>query len=365
MRKFSPYFLLIAALAVSCNKAEPVVKVGVLASLTGNYSAYGKRAWEGVKMAVEEINAKGGINGKKLQAYIEDDMSTPQNGLAPVNKLIEIDHVPVLLAAVSGGTLTQITPLAEQGKGQVLSSVGITSSIGAKGEFSFQAQSSGTSESVQLATLGSDGLKARRFAILYVDDAYGRVSAEVFKRAVIERRGSIEFFDLFKTGRQDFSSYIESMKQHEPEIIYFVGSGAETGTFLSQLRQKGMQQVVMTSNLAGPELVDRAKKAADGVIFLSTDLSAVEKTEAPVCERDRQYKDLDTFAAEGYDMVHLAAKAINIGGSTSDGVKKGLEAIKNFEGIHGSIKLARGTERRLDRQPMTVKDGKFVPLEIK
>ncbi|MBI5527398.1 MAG: ABC transporter substrate-binding protein [Deltaproteobacteria bacterium] len=355
--------LVLFAFLAGCTREPDTVKIGVIASLTGNYSAYGKRAWEGIKLAVQEINQKGGLSGKRIETYIEDDMSTGQPALAPLNKFMDVDKIPVTLAMVPGPTLSLLAKPAEQGKMVLLSSLALSTVSPQSGEYAFQALSSGTLEAIMLGRLAVEQLKGRDFAILYSNDVYGKMSADVFKRYVLERRGAIEFYDFFQPGRQEFKGYLESMRQHEPDVIYMIGNGAEVGAFVSQARAASFTQPILTSNMAGPELVERAKKAADGVIFLAEDLSPAGKAEAPVAERDKKYRNLDTFAAEGYDLLHIVARAIQIGGVSSEGVKKGLESIRSFEGINGKMRIGKGSERPDQRPPMTIKDGKFIPFE--
>jgi branched-chain amino acid transport system substrate-binding protein len=361
--KFIAVTCLALTAVASCTREEPVIKVGVLASLTGNYSSYGRRAWEGMKLAFEEINAAGGVNGKKLMPLIEDDMSTAEKGQAPVGKFIDVDKAAVIVAMVPGTTLAQIAQLAEKGRTPMLSSYAVSADFPATGSYSFQAQSSRTVDAVLLARLASDRLKARRFAILYLDDPVGRACGEAFKRAALVRSGSIEFIDLFQAARKDFKAYLDSIKQHEPDVIYFVGNGEDTGTFLAQARARGLEQPVLVSSLAGPELVERAKKAAEGVVMLSQDMTSAGRAELPVSHRDAKYRSLDTFAAEGYDVAHLLARALASGGPGAEGARAGLETVKSFEGMHGVIKLLCASQPRIELTPMTVKGGKFTSLQ--
>jgi branched-chain amino acid transport system substrate-binding protein len=244
----------------------------------------------------------------------------------------------------------------------LFSSLTISTVSPPSGEYAFQALSSGTIESILLGKLAVEKVRGRKYAILYHNDVYGKMAADVFKRYVLEHRGEIVFFDFFEPGK-DFRGYCASMQQHEPDVIFIVGGGADVGAFVSQARQSGYTQPIFTGSMAGPELVERAKKAADGVIFLAQDLAPLGKVETAVSERDKKHQTLDTFAAEGYDMMHILARAIQIGGPTNDGVKKGLESIRSFEGIYGRIKIAKGSEKPDQRPPMTIRDGKFVPYE--
>lgn len=89
--------ILTSILVMSCSKKENMIKIGFINSLTGQYAPYGKNNWNGVNLAVEEINTTGGINGKKIKMIVEDDKSTKDGALSAVNKLILINKVPVII----------------------------------------------------------------------------------------------------------------------------------------------------------------------------------------------------------------------------------------------------------------------------
>jgi len=344
----------------SCTKEQPI-KIGVLASLTGVNSASGKRAWEGMKLAQEEINSQGGVSGRRIVTFIEDDMSVGKDAVATVNRFTEVDKVDAIAALVSGKTLELIAPQVWQSGDVMFSSFAVSAVPAPAG--TFQEVSSATVEGLTLAKAVIENLKAKKFSIIYVDDMFGRVSAEAFKRLVLEKKGSIEFYDLFQPGMTDFKGYVESMRQHPSDALFIIGSGKEVSAFLVQAREKGINQLIITSYLAVPELVERAKKAAEGVVFLGQDLSIDSKSEPTPGSGNRRIKSLDTFAAEGYDMMHIIARAAQAGGPGASGFKKGLESIKTFDGINGIIKVVNGSSPMTGRQFMIIKNGGFVPLD--
>ncbi|MFA6033330.1 MAG: hypothetical protein WC889_10560, partial [Myxococcota bacterium] len=141
------------------------------------------------------------------------------------------------------------------------------------------------------------------------------------------------------------------------------GSGAEIGSFALQSRDSGLNQSILTSNLAGPEMVDRAKKAAESVIFLAQDMSPASQPQPVAGERKRKLTRLDTFAAEGYDMMHIVARAVLLGGPGTDGIAKGLRKAGSFDGINGDIRIIEAGSKQEDRPAMTVKNGKYTAFE--
>lgn len=355
-------FILSATLLFSCKSEPKEIKIGLIGSLTGNFSAYGKRGLEGAKLAVEEINKNGGIDGKKLVLYLEDDRSTGEPALESITKLAEFDKVNAILAFASPPALALGGPKAEQEKTVFISSRTITSTGNEAGEYLFQSYSDGTLEAIELAIVARNRLKAKSASILYSNIPVATNLAQVFKKNFQERGGEIASFDFYPPKRNNFKADAEAIKRHEPDVIYIVGDFDEMLLIAKTLSQLGVKKHLIISGVSGTEVVQEIQKYTDKLIFLAPELS-LEKGQKEVVKLNLSKEQLDLFVGEAYDITHYLAYIIKKHGVTSDKIAQGIVQEPIFTGINGRHRMIRGNSSPQIQPVMTIKNGQYVPLE--
>lgn len=354
-------FLLLLLLFISCKSEPKTIKIGFIGSLTGNYSAYGKRALEGVRLAIEEINKSSGINRKSIILLLEDDRSAGEPALESVTKLVEFDKVNALLAFVSPPALVLAGKKAEEGKTVFISSRTITSTSNEPGDYLFQAYSDGTLEAIELAITARERLKAKAVSILYSNLPVSTNLAQVFKKNFQERGGEIASFDFYSPKRSNFKADVEAIKRHEPDAIYIIGDFDEMLLIAKTISKMGIKKHLLVSGVSGAEVIMEMQKYTDRLIFLAPDLSLEQGENAVNLNLSREQMDL--FVGEGYDIMHYLAHIMKKYGITSDAIKKGIEQEPVFVGSNGRHKVIKGNRTPTVKPVMTIKDGRYVPLE--
>ncbi|MCX7957997.1 MAG: ABC transporter substrate-binding protein [Deltaproteobacteria bacterium] len=365
MKKYISAFLIIILSSVciySCKSEPKEIKIGFIGSLTGNFSAYGKRALEGTKLAIEEINKAGGINGKKITLYLEDDRSTGEPALESVTKLSEFDKVNAILAFVSPPALALGGPKAEQEKIPFISSRTITSTGNEAGEYLFQSYSEGTIEAIELAVVARSKLKAKSASILYSNVPVAINLAQVFKKNFQERGGEIASFDFYPPRRNNFKADVEAIKRHEPDVVYIVGDFDEMLLIAKTLSQMGVKKHIIVSGISGTEVVQEIQKHTDKLIFLAPDLS-ISKLQSEVVKLNISREQMDLFVGEAYDITHYLAYIIRKYGASSEMIVQGISKEPVFTGVNGRHKMIRGNQNPQIQPVMTIKNGQYVPLE--
>lgn len=364
MRRYLVWSLVLSILlsTFSCKSQPKEIKIGFIGSLTGNFSAYGKRALEGTKLAIEEINKEGGINGKKLVLHLEDDRSTGEPALESITKLAEFDKVNAILAFVSPSALKLGGPKAEKDKIPLISSRTITSVGNEPGEYLFQSYSEGTLEAIELAIVARNKLGAKSASILYSNVPVAINLAQVFKKNFQERGGEIVSFDFYPPKRTNFKADVEAIKRHEPDVIYIVGDFDEMLLIAKTLSQLSVKKHIIISGISGAEVIQEMQKYTDKLVFLAPDL-VISKAQVDVVKLNTSREQMDIFVGEGYDLMHYLAYIIRKYGDTPDAIAQGIVKEPIFTGVNGRHKMIRGNMTPQIQPAMTIKNGQYVPIE--
>jgi branched-chain amino acid transport system substrate-binding protein len=365
MKRILPGLIVLISIClciISCKSEPKEIKIGFIGSLTGNFSAYGKRALEGTKLAIEEINKNGGIKGKKISLFLEDDRSSGEPALESVTKLTEFDKVNAILAFVSPPALSLGGKKAEENRCVFISSRTITSVGNEAGEYLFQAYSSGTLEAIDLAIVAREKLRAKSASILYSNIPVAINLAQVFKKNFQERGGEIASFDFYPPKRNNFKADAEAIKRHEPDVIYIIGDFDEMLLITKSLSQLGVKKHIIVSGVSGTEVVQEMQKYTDKLVFLAPDLS-IDKMGSGVVKLNVTKSQIDLFVGEGYDIMHYLAYIIEKYGITSDQIARGISSEPIFDGVNGRHTMIKGNSSPRAQPVMTIKNGQYVPLE--
>ena len=228
--------------------ADDPIRIAVVGPITGPVAQYGEMEMMGAQMAVEQINAKGGVNGRKLEAMLMDDVCEPKQAVAVANKVVNEGIQFVIGHLCSGSTqpasaiydeegILMITPastnpaITEQGYDLVFRTIGLDSQQGpVAGNYI------------------ADQIKPKRMAVIHDKQQYGQGIAEEVKKTVEDKGINVVLFEGVNKGQTDFSALITKMKRAKVDFVYYGGYHPELGLILRQARQQGFDAGFM-----GPE----------------------------------------------------------------------------------------------------------------
>jgi len=238
--KRSLYFILTLLLAFSfgifgCEKKEEI-KIGVMTPLTGESAKYGQDIKRGYDLATEEINEKGGIQGKKLLLIYEDDEGKPDKAVSAAQKLIQRDKVSVILGALWSSPTLAVAPIAEKNKVVLLSSGSSSPKITDAGDYIFRNEISeayGAKESAKLYF--NAGFK--KIATIYINNDYGIGVRDITKEIYEQLGGVVTTSEAFEQDEKDFRTQLLKIKETNPEAILIV-SYKEAILILKQMNLK-------------------------------------------------------------------------------------------------------------------------------
>ncbi|MBC7467509.1 MAG: ABC transporter substrate-binding protein [Bdellovibrio sp.] len=334
-------------LMFSCTKKtnDNEILIGSYASVTGATASFGTYQLNGITMAVEEINAKGGINGKKIKLINYDNKSDNDETLQVVNRLVTQDKVLALLGEATSGRSKIGAQIAQQNKIPMLSTSATNPDVTKVGNYIFRACFIDPFQGLVMAKFMTNNLKLKKAAILRdIKSDYSVGLADNFAEKLKAAGGEIVADVSYQEGDIDFKSQLTSIKGKNPEVIFVPGYYNEVALIAKQVKELGMTQVMLGGDgWASPKLHELAKTAIDGSYFsnhYSTE-SKDPKTITFIKDYTTKYKETpDAMAALAYDATYMMAEAIkNSKELTSENIRNELAKIKDFSGATGKTQM--------------------------
>jgi branched-chain amino acid transport system substrate-binding protein len=376
MKKHCARLFLVAELMAfsfltGCNKPSggaggDSIPVGEFASLTGKEAAFGNSSHKGTALAIQDLNAAGGVLGKKLELSSEDTRSTPGESATVVRKLISRNKVIAVLGEVASGRSLEGASVCQPNKTPMISPSSTKPEVTEKGDYIFRVCFIDPFQGKVLATFANQTLKVKSVAML-VDAAapYSVGLASNFKETFEKLGGKIVIEQKFSSGDKDFKAQLTAIKAASPEAIFAPCYYTEAGLIVRQARELGVTAPVFGGDgWEAPELLEIGGKAMEGTYY-STHYSAEDQS-AKVQEFVKKYRAQynnetpDAMAALGYDSAMVLADAIKRAGTTDEPkLRDAIAATKDFEGVTGKTTLDEHRNATKPAVIITVKDGKF------
>lgn len=340
--------LLIASfLTFSCTKKtnDNEILLGSYSSNTGATATFGVYQLRGLEMAIEEINAKGGINGKKVKLLNYDNKSDNDETLSVVNRLITQDKVLAILGEATSGRSKIGAQVAQQHKVPMLTSSATNPEVTKIGNYIFRACFIDPFQGYVMAKFMTENLKLKKAAIMRdIKSDYSVGLSDNFAEKLKAMGGEIVADVSYQEGDIDFKSQLTSIKGKNPEAIFVPGYYGEVALIAKQLQELGMKQPMLGGDgWSSPDLYKIAKTAINGHYFSNhyTTESKDPKTIDFVNAFKKKYNETpDVMAALAYDSVYMMADAIkNTKEVTSENIRNELAKIKDFHGVTGKMSM--------------------------
>jgi branched-chain amino acid transport system substrate-binding protein len=363
------------ALVTGCTKpagegAAETIKIGEFASLTGKEAAFGQSSHKGTQLAIDEINAAGGLLGKQIELITEDNRSTAGESVKIAKKLITRDKVVALLGEVASGRSLEAAPIAQANQIPMVSPSSTNPKVTETGDYIFRACFIDPFQGQLLASFAQRTLEAQKVAIFSdVSAPYSVGLAQYFRDAFVAAGGQIVAEEKYSGGDKDFSAQLTAIKGKQPDAIMVPGYYNEAGLIVRQARQLGIKVSLFGGDgWEAPELLQLAGAEALQGTYYSTHFSS-ESTE-PLAQKfvaayKAKYNETpDAMAALGYDSAMVLADAITRAGTTEGPkVREALAVTRDFPGATGLTTLNEKRDATKPAVIITAKDGKFQYVE--
>ena len=371
MSDFRPWtvvaLVLLGLVSAGCSGNIPI---GALISETGAAAGYGDSVRKGLDLAVEEINADGGFGGKSFELIYRDDQTSAQVGQDMVADLIATHDVGIIIGAVSSSVTLAVAPMCEEEKVVLLSPTASTPDITKAGFYIFRNYPSDILEGTAMANFARD-LGVERMAIFAVANEFGDGLKAVFAPEFESRfRKIVATIDFPEGQAAELADQIGELTAENPDGIYIVGYLEDVASIVQQVRDAGLESVILTtSSIGAVDLVEMVGPAAESVVLPRSSSFDPESDEANVkafvaAYREKYGEDPDDFAAHGYDSAKLLLVAMETRGSSHpDDVKFGLGAITDYAGASGRVSIDEHGDVIQYPRLFVVRQGRAVPYD--
>ncbi len=347
------------------------IKVGVYGDLTGQTSSFGQSTKNGAQMAADEINAAGGINGRKIQVVIEDDQGEPGKAATVVAKLINQDQVRALIGEVASSNSIAAAPNAQDAKVPMISPSSTNPKVTQIGDYIFRVCFIDPFQGEVMAKFAANTLKAKRAAILFDSNSdYSKGLIQFFKASFHDKLGGqIVAEQAYAQRDRDFTGQLTQIRSANPDVIYVPGYYQEVGVIAKQAKQLGINAPLLGGDgWDSPQLWDLGGDALNGD-FISNHYS-VDDPSPVIQDFVKRYKAKyngvapDALAALAYDAMMVLADAIKrAGGTESEKLRDAIAATNGFKGITGSITLDKDRNAVKPAVVLELRDHKYVYKE--
>ncbi len=339
---------MVAAAMVSAAVAAPAhadsIKLGVIQPLTGSVAYNGTSFVNGAKLAAEEINAKGGVLGKKVDLDIEDGECKPDKSVSAAEKLIQKDQVPVLLGAFCSSATLAIMPVAQQAHVPLVTGVSSSPALTEKGNtWFFRATETDALLAKGFAKILHDDLKLTRLAYLGVNDDFGRGAVDEFEKAMTAMGVKTVLTDYFEHGTTDYYTLLTRGRAAHPDGIFVAAETQDGSILVKQVKELGINTKVFgVGSWATADFMKLAGDAANGIYaavpYAATMPNARNKTF--VAAYQQHYKEYPgKYSAAGYNVVNIVAEAIaRAKAARPDAIRAALEKI-DYQGVNGAFRF--------------------------
>jgi branched-chain amino acid transport system substrate-binding protein len=324
---------------------EPI-KVGEIASLTGKEAAFGQSSHKGTLLAIEELNAAGGVLGRPLKLITEDNQTKAGESATAARKLISRDQVVALLGEVASSRSLEIAPIAQSSKIPMVSPASTNPKVTAVGSYVFRVCFIDPFQGTVMAKFAHADLGLRRVAVLTsVSSAYSVGLSKFFKERFLAEGGEIAIEQKYAEGDKDFRAQLTAIKATGVGGIFVPGYYSEAALIAKQARELGITAALFGGDgWEAPQLLAIGGDALEGCYY-STHYSA-EDTAPAVQNFVKQYRARfggempDAMAALGYDSAFVLADAITRAGSTApEELRTALATTRDFVGVTGKTTI--------------------------
>ncbi|MGI6145666.1 MAG: ABC transporter substrate-binding protein [Peptococcia bacterium] len=346
------------------------IKIGVNYELSGDVASYGEASVDGIKMAFDEINAAGGINGTPIVPVIVDNRSDTAEATSLATRLMTKEDVVACLGPATSGSFMATIPVAMANKIPIISASatadeGVTvDKNGNVNEYVFRLCFNDSFQGVTMANFATNNLGAKKAVIIQDKSSdYAAGLAKNFKETFTAAGGEIVAEEGYVAKDKDFNAILTNIKGKEFDVIFLPGYYSEAGLVIKQARALGITAPVLGADgFDSPVLLQLAGAEALNNVYFSNHYSSLDQD--PLVQNfitafnEKYGRDPNAFNALGYDLGKFIADAVKRAGSANpEAIKDALAGTENFVGVTGSFSMGADHNPIKSAVVIGLKDG--------
>ncbi len=354
--------------------AEDVVKVGYLAGITGDFAAYGQPEVNAVRLAADEINARGGVLGKKIELIVYDYKSRPEDAVNATRRLFDHDKVVAILGSASSGANIATAPLVTRAGVPQIGTLSTNPLVtvdesGKVRPYMFRICFIDPYQGRLIGYFAAKELGKKKAAILYdVGSDYSHGLREHFMKSYVEFGGTVVAEYAFRGGQDvDFRAQLTRIKETDAEVLVLPNIGKDLALPIKQARELGMDDIIFIGGDGyGEFMIEIAGDALEGSYWMYH-LARQDPAMKPFFDayREKYNDECQEFAIAvlAYDSLYWLADAIERAGKVdSKAIRDALEATKDLKLHHATLTMDPETHNPVDKDAvvLTVQGGKSI-----
>ncbi len=372
---------LIAFLVVTgCSREQKTYKIGAIFDISSKASALGIPEKRTVEIIVDDINSKGGINGRKLELFFYDTAMDKQKTINALNRLIKVDNVLAIVGPSTSGISMAIIPTIQAAEVPLISCAARVDIVVPPKKWVFKTpQTDEMAVAKIMEYLAKKNIK--KIAILSVDNAFGAGGANQIRKQAPEAGIKVVADERFNADEPNYRTQITKIKASRPEAM--IVWCTDKGSAKAAKNAKDMKlniPILMSHGVANPQFIEQAGEAANGVIFpagkllVAQELPDDDPQKAILLEYAKGYEEkfgerASTFGGHAWDAMYVAIKAIEKAGPDRAKIRDEIENLKNFAGIGGVFNFSPEDHNGLGKglgslTYIKIVDGKWTLLKI-
>ena len=337
------------------------IRIGYTPSLTGIRAGQGANEIKAVQLAVKQINAAGGVNGKKINLIIADNQSTIPGAVAAVQKVVEQEQALALVSfIISAQVLATSDAIKSYGIPTMVGGTNLT--LTRRGNpWLFRVRSDDSIAALAMIKYIDEDLKLRKIGILHDSDAFGVGGADLVERAAKERGMVIVGREKHASGDTDYTAQLLALKNAGAEILVAYSHEVDAAWIQRQYRQLGSPYKYLGS--PGSQMrstLDISKEAAEGLLAIADFVpgqSAVNKQYAEAYRREYN-EEYDATSSWAYDAMNILAEAIKTAGEDRAKIREAILALKGYQGVLGTFSFTPNGDGLREVSVVQIEQGK-------
>jgi branched-chain amino acid transport system substrate-binding protein len=325
-------------------QAQETIKIGLIQPLTGSVAYNGTTDVNGSKLALDEVNARGGVLGKKVELIIEDGQCKPANSVNAAEKLIQRDKVVALSGAFCSSSTLAVMPIAANYKLPLVTGVSSSAELTEKGNpWFFRATETDALLAKSFSKILYDQLKLRKVAYIGVNDDFGRGGVAEFEKQMTALGGTTVMKEYFEHGTSDFYTLLTKLKSSGADGVFVAAETQDGSIFVKQKAELGLTTKVFgVGSWATADFIKLTGESSEGIYaavpYAST--MTTPKNKVFVEAYTARYKEAPgKYSAAGYNAINILVDAIGRAGSTdADKLREALGKTK-YDGPNGHFEF--------------------------
>jgi branched-chain amino acid transport system substrate-binding protein len=342
------------------------ILVGFYGSLTGDGASFGQSSREGAELAVDELNAAGGVLGRPLKLLVEDDQSRPEEASSAVTKLITQDRVVAVIGEVASRRTLAAAPIAQKYQVPMITPASTNERVTEVGDYIFRVCFIDPFQGEVLAKFAYNDLKARKVAILRdVQQDYSVGLAESVEKHFTALGGQVLPPVSYSSGDSDFRAALTNIRSQKPDVVFATGYYSEAAVITRQARELGMKMPMLGGDGWVGDALQNGREALNNT-YISNHYSGDNPD--PVVQNfvraygERFGREPDAIAALGYDAVKVLADSIIRAGGTDGPKLRDAIAAADVHGVTGQLKM--NDKRNVDK-PAVIQEVTYSGGQVK